>query len=311
MSHSMPGNRIRDFFNLKAEALQNQYRLIESILPASKRRGSSHVAEEGRYIESLLRSFLNSVLPKELRAFSGFIIRPVTKTAKSDYTRRKNHELDQHSNQLDIIIYDVARYPVYEQVEELTIVPPEGVVAVFSVKKTLYISHIERELKALNKAVYLCRGCLGENDKNFTKRIMRAPLTGIVAFTSEYHAKHPGKISYHAFDKIQRTYDNKKYPFDMLVNQINVLDACCVFKKRPVPSNECITRAQYVSYHFEEELHNGLQFMLTGILSAYYDPTRNIMTRPGYTCFQPGKAHDQNFKKIKISGLRCKNNVVL
>lgn len=311
MSYNDPGSRIRGFFNLKADVLQNQYKLIENILPADKRKGSSHVAEEGRYIESLLRSFLNSVLPKELRAFSGFIIRPVTKTGKHDYSRKKNNESDQHSNQLDIIIYDVARYPVYELVEELAIVPPEGVVAVFSVKKTLYIDNIKAELEALNKAVYLCRGCLGKNDKILKKGIMRAPLTGIVAFTSEYHDKHPSKISYNAFDKIQRTYENKKYPFDILVNQINVLDACCVFKKRPVPSNECIARAQYVSYHYGEELHNGLQFMLTGILSAYYDPTRNIMTRPGYTCFQPGKAHNLSFKKIKISGLRCKNSLVL
>lgn len=305
MSISKQGSRIRGFFNLKAEALQKQFKLIESILPAADREGASHVAEEGRYIESLLRSFLNSVLPKELRVFSGFITRPVTKTDKTNISRKLNDEHDQHSNQLDIIVYDVARYPVFEMVEEFAIVPPEGVVAVFSVKKRLYPGNVRQEIKALNKAVYLCRGCEGIKSIPSDKKTMRSPLTGIVAFTSTYAEEDQYRLSKKIFKEIEESYKNKSYPFDVFVSQVNVLDACCVFKSRPSPANEKVKNAKYISYHYRDDIHNGLQYMLTGILSAYYHPTRNIMSRPGYTCFEPGRPHDIEFKEFNVSGLRC------
>ena len=187
MSTHDQGQRIREFFNQKAIALQSQYEVIEKLIPASSSKGSAHKPEEGRYVESLIRSFLNSVLPKELKAFSGFILRPSTKTGKNDLSRKQHNDADEHSNQLDIIVYDVAHYPIYESFEEFAILPPEGVIAIFSVKKRLYLNDIKNELIALNKAINLCRGCSVLGHKyclDTEKVIQRAPTTGLIAFTS-------------------------------------------------------------------------------------------------------------------------------
>ncbi|MFA7546314.1 MAG: DUF6602 domain-containing protein [Candidatus Cloacimonadaceae bacterium] len=309
MGYQDHGKRIREFFNHKANVLQNQYEIIEKLLPAPRgQKGAAHKAEEGRYVESLIRSFLNSVLPKELRAFSGFILRPSTKTGKSDIGRKIRNEADEHSSQLDIIVYDVAHYPVYESFEEFAILPPEGVVAIFSVKKRLYLDDINNELIALNKAINLCRGCSGvrHNYTSETKHlIQRAPITGIIAFTLS-RKSNLVSITNGINKRIAKNYSSQLYPFDMLVNQINVLDTLCVFKTRPKPDTEDVREAKYIYYNYNQQLHNGLQFLLTGILSSYYDPTRSNIYRPGYTCFEPSRKHDGEFNPINVLGLRCK-----
>ena len=155
MGTDSKGLRVRRFFELEAQALQDSYRVIETLLPNDKTKGSAHRAEEGRHIESLLRSFLNRHLPGNLRAVSGFILCPSTKTGISDLTRVQEFE-DRHSTQLDVIVYDFDAYPVYERFEEFCIVPPEGVVGIISVKKNLYSKAIGDELTALRNAAELC-----------------------------------------------------------------------------------------------------------------------------------------------------------
>lgn len=97
----MKGERVRQFFNSEVKSLQATYKNIQTLIPASHRKGAAHVGEEGRYIESLLRSFLNKHLPEELKAYSGFILRPATKFGNNNRTRRTTED-DKHSNQLDI-----------------------------------------------------------------------------------------------------------------------------------------------------------------------------------------------------------------
>jgi len=92
MDLSNKGQRIRDFFNNECRSLLAVYKNIENLVPAEKRAGAAHVAEEGRYIESIIRAFLNKHLPKELEALSGFIIRPATKVGDHDRERRKKKE---------------------------------------------------------------------------------------------------------------------------------------------------------------------------------------------------------------------------
>lgn len=308
MSTHDQGQRIREFFNQKAIALQSQYEVIEKLIPASSSKGSAHKPEEGRYVESLIRSFLNSVLPKELKAFSGFILRPSTKTGKNDLSRKQHNDADEHSNQLDIIVYDVAHYPIYESFEEFAILPPEGVIAIFSVKKRLYLNDIKNELIALNKAINLCRGCSGLGHKycsDTEKVIQRAPTTGLIAFTSAKKA-NSSEIAKRISKKVTECYSSNIFPFDLLVSQINVLDSFCVFKKRPEPGTEEVKLAKYIYYDYRQQLHNGLQFLLTGILSSYYDPTRSNINRPGYTCFEPSRKHDGEYEPINVSGLRCR-----
>lgn len=98
-------NRVRTYFNSETKVLLEKYKRIESFLPSSHRAGSSHTGEEGRFIEALIREFLNKHLPSNIEAGTGFIYRPATKTGKNNRTRRRT-ETDKHSKQLDIIIYD-------------------------------------------------------------------------------------------------------------------------------------------------------------------------------------------------------------
>lgn len=173
MTDSTCGQQVRSFFDLEADVLDRRFQTIETLLPAEGRRGAAHTGEEGRYIESLLRDFLNRHLPSELCAFSGFILRTATKTGANDL--RRVSELDKHSKQLDIIVYDRARYPVYEQFEEFAVVPPEGVIGILSVKKKLYRSQLRPELASLKGAAELCD--LPEHN--------RGPHLGLFAFRAE------------------------------------------------------------------------------------------------------------------------------
>lgn len=178
----MKGERVRQFFNSETKALLALYRNIETLIPSTKKKGSGHVAEEGRYIESILRNFLNKHLPDDLKAYSGFILRPATKFGNHDRTRRKE-EVDQHSQQLDIIVYDHKNYPVFESFEEFAIVPPEGVISIISVKKNLYENQIENEIKSLQHAAKLC------HIKTHDNRIMRGPNTCLISFSNRVKPK--------------------------------------------------------------------------------------------------------------------------
>ena len=171
------GQRIRDFFEAEANTLLKSHLYVQTLIPATDRKGADHPAEEGRHIESILRSFLNKHLPKELQAFSGFILRPATKTQLANKKRIK--EGDEHSSQLDVIVFDTANFPIYEKFEEFVIVPPEGVIAVISVKKNLYKQQIAHEFQSLSETVKLCRQQSSAQDI-----WVRGPNVALFAFSS-------------------------------------------------------------------------------------------------------------------------------
>jgi hypothetical protein len=205
MSGETKGLRVRRFFELEARALEDSYKVIETLLPSAKNKGAAHPAEEGRYIESLLRSFLNRHLPGNLRAVSGFILCPSTKTGVSDLTRVQEHE-DRHSSQLDVIVYDFDAYPVYERFEEFCIVPPEGVVGIISVKKKLYKSAVGDELAALKDAAEICH-----------REDRRGPFTALFAFSAE--APKDDLLNAFIFEKISNLHKDGR--FDFMVNEVS------------------------------------------------------------------------------------------
>ena len=294
---SNKGQRIRDFFNNECRSLLATYQNIESLIPADKKDGAAHVAEEGRYIESLLRSFLNKHLPKELEALSGFIIRPATKVGDHDRERRKLEE-DQHSSQLDIIIYDSTNYPVYERFEEFVIVPPEGVVAIISVKKNLYENQIGGELINLANAAQLCVF------KNRQNEVVRGPSTCLISFSNKIKPKKSfADRSKWIYDQVVKTH--KDLTFDQCIGQIICLDQYSIFKRRP-DEKKFDKKATYVAFDHssDSELHMGLQYLLTGILAAYHHQSRKLEARPGYTSFQPGRKHDLDLGAIDVTQLR-------
>lgn len=126
----MDGRRLQDFWNQEVMALLAVYRQFETLLPSSNTEGAEHRGEDGRYVEALLRSYLQKYLPKDLEVLTGFILRPAVKTGKN--TRNRKKDTDRHSTQLDIIVYDTGTYPVFQRMGETVIVPPEGVVAVLT-----------------------------------------------------------------------------------------------------------------------------------------------------------------------------------
>ncbi|MBI2872934.1 MAG: hypothetical protein HYY00_07100 [Chloroflexi bacterium] len=295
MPYPHSGKPVRRFFRAEAKALLDAYRNVETLLPAKDRKGSTHSGEEGRYVESLLRSFLDKHLPRELKAFSGFVLRPATKVGSGNKGRLPSG--DEHSPQLDVIVYDVAHFPMYVQFEEFVVVPPEGVVAVISVKKTLYRQELPKELEALSNVVRLCRY------KNVKEEWVRGPNISLFGFSRE-----DGSVETWADDIFNGIKDcGEHQSFDSLVGQTVVIDAFTVFKARPEPDAESIQSARYVLVkHKEDEEHLGLQFLLTGILSVYHDATRTDIIRAGFTSFESGRSHDRELGIVSVKGLRCR-----
>ena len=266
---SEKGSRVRDFFAIEADTLLSRYHVIETLIPNAKTSGSAHRGEEGRFIETLLRSFLNKHLPANLRAVSGFILCPATKTGIQDMARVTAFE-DRHSSQLDIIVYDIDAYPVFERFEEFCIVPPEGVIGIISVKKTLYNGDIAGELAALKAAAELCR-----------EPARRGPFTALFAFAAQ--EKKDAALNKRIFAGIEATHAGAA--FDPMVNEVSVLARTCVFKNRLEHGGS--DTARYVSVDCTVEAHIPLQRLLQSIFSVYYDPTRSgTRSRPGFVSFR-------------------------
>ncbi|TCP41400.1 DUF6602 domain-containing protein [Rhodovulum marinum] len=285
----MDGKRLRNFWNQEVKALLAVYRQFETLLPSPATDGAAHRGEDGRYVEALLRSYLQKYLPKDLEVLTGFILRPAVKTGKN--TRYRKGETDQHSTQLDIIVYETAAFPVFQRIGETVIVPPEGVIAVLSVKKKLRDSDVVAECKALAAVGKVCR-----SDESKPQERRRGPFLALVGAGSQLadtEARKEKKI----FEKLEGLYTNP-FAFDDMVGFIGDLSGWYVFKERPpkktTPGNSVATY-RYLSLS-DDELHHGFQFLLTSILSVYYDETRRTVKRPGYTAFPKKPA-------IKLGGI--------
>lgn len=288
-AEALKGHRVRSFFEIEARTLQERYRVIETLLPNSNTKGASHRGEEGRFIESLRRTFLNKHLPANLQAVSGFILCPSTKTGISNTSRVRNQG-DRHSTQLDVIVYDFDRFPVYERYEEFCIVPPEGVVGIVSVKKTLYLSDLAKELKALRNAALLC----AERDR-------RNPCTALFAFAAD--EADPKALDDKIYAGMAAAYGSGG-DFETLVNEVAVMERTCAFKVRSEHSEP--NRARYVAVDCRLEQHVPLQRLLQTIMSVYYDPTRaSNRQRPGFVSFRRNTFKDSpNLGEITYDRLR-------
>lgn len=277
------GGRVRRFFELETRALLQRFQIVETLLPNLKTKGAAHRGEEGRHIEALLREFLNRHLPKDLRAVSGFILRPSTKIGADDLSRTASFD-DEHSRQLDIIVYDFARFPVYEHFEEVAIVPPEGVVAILSVKKSLSRGQLEPELRSLAHAVELCRA-----------DARRTPFTALIGFRWNGNEKKPRAAPSCCFNSVQNVHAGDL--FDKMITEICVISQFTVFKYREEDSDK-VQHAKYVYVDATERPSISLQRLLNSILSVFYDVSRGMgCDRPGFVSFERG-----TFKQAPLLG---------
>lgn len=292
----MDGRRIREYWSSEVDAIVKTYKQFETLIPAPKGEGAEHKGEDGRFVEDLLREYLSRYLPKDLEILTGFVLRPAVKTGENGKERGK--EYDKHSTQLDIIVYDSANYPVFQRFGSSVIVPPEGVVGIISVKKHLNDGDIKKECEALFHAATLCATLSSDS----TEDKCRGPFLAVVSVRSNID-KAKSDVMDWVFDQMHSIYsDMTDVTFDKLIGFIGALDKWSIFKRRP---NGEPTSAEYVGLeHEKDESHLGLQFLLTGILSVFYDNSRKSQRRPGYTAFPSGRKHDKTLGKIDCTCLR-------
>lgn len=281
----MDGKRIQKYFQQEALSMLDAYKNFETLIPSPKGAGAEHKGEDGRFVENLIRSFLSKYLPKELEVLTGFIVRPAVKVGKNDKSRK--NEKDNHSTQLDIIIYNSALYPVFLRSNDTVIVPPEGVICIISVKKTLNDGDIEHELCALKEASKLCR-----------INGLRGPYLALVSMDNNICKQNPDTFDW-IFNKMKSLYDeDENLAFDDMVGYIGAVKHWSIFKARPTKKNP--KGANYMMFKHDEntEKHLWLQFLLTGILSVYYDSSRSSVIRPGFTAFPSKRAYDRKLGVI-------------
>lgn len=288
----MDGKRIQEYLASETKSLLAVYKQFQTLLPDPKQDAAAHKGEDGRYIESLIKEYLKKFLPQDLEVLTGFILRPAVKTGTSSKSRKA--ETDQHSTQLDIIIYDSHHYPIFQRFGDNVIVPPEGVIAIISVKKNFNDRDFKSEALALKEASKLCR-CTDAQG-----RLVRGPFLALVAMHSSVNKVKEDTDKW-IFDQISSAYDEKKDTFENTIGLITNIEGWSIFKRRPAAM---VKKAEYISFiHQPGEEHLGLQFLLTGILSVYYAPTRNARKRPGFTAFPSGRSQDKKLGDIKVCGL--------
>ena len=287
----MDGTRVQKYWSNEMQAMLDTYKQFQILIPAKNRNGAAHNGEDGRYVETLIREYLKRYLPKDLEVLTGFILRPAVKVGLKNKERK--NEKDSHSTQLDILVYNTGKYPVFQRFGENVIVPPEGVVAIVSVKKNLHENDIIHEVQMLKNASKLCRFT------DDSSRSVRGPFLALVSMDA--FEKRQKTTEQWIFEKLLEVYSKEKDCFDDLIGYIGAFNGWSIFKRRP--RSEAAGEYIYFS-HNEGELHMGFQFLLTGILSVYYDETRNHISRPGFTAFPSSRACDKKLGNIEVKSIR-------
>jgi hypothetical protein len=90
-----------------------------------------HRGERGRSVEEVVRQFLEKYFPKTLDLFTGFIVDSNGKV----------------SNQIDIIVSDRSKTPIFYENESIRVVPVECVYSVIEVKSFLDSKELQKCFK--------------------------------------------------------------------------------------------------------------------------------------------------------------------
>lgn len=308
----MQESKISEYFDDVAQSLMSNYKRLELLLPNTSLKknsdelkgGSDHYGEEGRFLESVIRSFLNKYLPKNLRALTGFILRPSAKVGDTDSRREREQKFDLHSPQLDIIVFDIANYPVFEQYEDFAIVPPEGVYAIISVKKRLYKKDIDKELKALSYCASLC----SHYNKNKAEKIkgfppnqrVAGPITALIGFKTDF--KLDDENSKMIFEKIKNVQG--EYPVDGIVKMISSIEDFTFLRgDHRYEKSKNAFRVPFIwikhktDVETEPKMNLSIQYLLHFILRLYYNSTRQaLLIKPGFNQFDENERKNKKFE---------------
>lgn len=274
----MADTRIKEYWSREMETLLDAYQQFQILIPSKKNAGAAHVGEDGRYVEYLIREYLRRYLPRDLEVLTGFILRSAVVCGGNDRSRKRDEH--ENSSQLDIIVYDTAHYPVYQRFGDSVIVPPEGVIAVISVKKHLRIKDIVHEVMMLGEASALCL------HKNNDGKKARSPFTALITMEDKIDEENKRKLSLQqkgekAYKELEKYYENKKPLFyDEMVDFVGSLAEWGLYKER-------ISKKKETNYFFFAhkvgEYFLGFQLILQNILSVYYENVSEYLRRPGFT----------------------------
>ncbi len=143
------------------------------------------------------------------------------------------------------------------------------------------------ETQALKAASKLCH-CIDDRGQH-----LRGPFLALVSMDT--FEKTEKITEQWIFEKLIGVYSKENDCFDDLIGYIGSFNKWSIFKRRPKSGKV----GEYIFFnHSEEEIHMGFQFLLTGILSVYYDETRNYISRPGFTAFPSQRDCDKKLGDI-------------
>ena len=285
----MGGERLREYWSAEMRGMLDSYRQFERLIPAKSGKGADHPAEDGRYVESILKETLKKFLPSKVEVLNGFILRAGVKSSFSGKGRKNDKDI--HSSQLDLIIYDSTNYPVYQRFGDTAVVIPEGVIGIISVKKTLRRKEIMHEIKMLKEAGSLC---------GFKGR--KGPFLALVGMEDDI-GKKPETCFSTILQSVEGVFRDRPICYDEMPKFIGNLRKWTVHKV----NRKDIHSAEYHMYiHNKDEEYIGLQYLLKGIMNTYYSEERGNGKQPGFVCFPSDKDLKNNIKRISYD---CERSV--
>ena len=285
----MGGERLREYWSAEMRGMLDSYRQFERLIPAKSGKGADHPAEDGRYVESILKETLKKFLPSKVEVLNGFILRAGVKSSFSGKGRKNDKDI--HSSQLDLIIYDSTNYPVYQRFGDTAVVIPEGVIGIISVKKTLRRKEIMHEIKMLKEAGSLC---------GFKGR--KGPFLALVGMEDDIGKKLETCFST-ILQSVEGVFRDRPICYDEMPKFIGNLRKWTVHKV----NRKDIHSAEYQMYiHNKDEEYIGLQYLLKGIMNTYYSEERGNGKQPGFVCFPSDKDLKNNIKRISYD---CERSV--
>lgn len=285
----MGGERLREYWSAEMRGMLDSYRQFERLIPAKSGKGADHPAEDGRYVESILKETLKKFLPSKVEVLNGFILRAGVKSSFSGKGRKNDKDI--HSSQLDLIIYDSTNYPVYQRFGDTAVVIPEGVIGIISVKKTLRRKEIMHEIKMLKEAGSLC---------GFKGR--KGPFLALVGMDDDI-GKKPETCFSTILQSVEGVFRDRPICYDEMPKFIGNLRKWTVHKV----NRKDIHSAEYQMYiHNKDEEYIGLQYLLKGIMNTYYSEERGNGKQPGFVCFPSDKDLKNNIQRISYD---CERSV--
>lgn len=272
----MDGKRLKGFWENDVKAMLEIYTQFETLIPnSSGKNGSDHNGEDGRYVENILKYYIKKYLPKDLEILTGFIVRPAVACGRNK--SRKNDE-DKHSTQLDLIVYDTAHFPVFLRIDDTAIVPPEGVVAIISLKKHLRQKDIIEELPKLKNAVELC-----------AVKDLKKPFTALVSMSSDISSREA------VFDKIEQVHKDT-VSYDEMIGYIGTIKEWSIYKRK----KKKIKEAEYRTFeHLDNNSGRGFEYLIKKIHDVYYSEKRNTYKEPGFVALGSKNEDDSCLGSIK------------